>query len=94
MICYPNVVETLTASPAIDHITFIGSEPVGKKVASAASINLKPCCIELGGKDAAIVLQNADLSFFESTFMRATFQAAGQNCIGEPADNFMPTAFD
>ncbi|EIM21053.1 putative meiotic recombination-related protein [Wallemia mellicola CBS 633.66] len=82
VICYPEVVETLTTSNDIDHITFIGSELVGKKVASAASKNLKPCCIELGGKDPAIILESADLNFFESTFMRSAFQAAGQNCIG------------
>lgn len=73
----------MTTSNDIDHITFIGSELVGKKVASAASKNLKPCCIELGGKDPAIILETADLNFFESTFMRSAFQAAGQNCIGK-----------
>ncbi|TIA75568.1 hypothetical protein E3P91_00295 [Wallemia ichthyophaga] len=82
VVCYPDIVETLTTSRDIDHITFIGSELVGKKVASAASVNLKPCCIELGGKDAAVILKSTDLHFFESTFLRATFQAAGQNCIG------------
>lgn len=63
-------------------LAVIGSEPVGKIVAQAAATNLTPVCIELGGKDAAILLSDADLTSFASTFMRAAFQAAGQNCIG------------
>lgn len=63
-------------------LAVIGSEPVGKIVAQAAATNLTPTCIELGGKDCAILLPSADVSYFSSTFMRAAFQANGQNCIG------------
>lgn len=38
--------------------------------------------MELGGKDPCIILPSADLKYFYDTWMRAAFQAAGQNCIG------------
>ncbi|PWZ03707.1 Aldedh-domain-containing protein [Testicularia cyperi] len=80
--CFPDAVETLTTHPDIAHITFIGSEPVGRKVAEAACKELTPVTLELGGKDPAILLADADLGYFHSTFMRSCFQGAGQNCIG------------
>jgi acyl-CoA reductase-like NAD-dependent aldehyde dehydrogenase len=49
----------------------IGSEPVGRIVARSATENLIPTCIELGGKDCALLLPSADVKFFASTFMRA-----------------------
>ncbi|TXT12996.1 hypothetical protein VHUM_01397 [Vanrija humicola] len=82
VVCLPDVAETLTRNPTIRHITFIGSEPVGRKVALAAAENLLPTCIELGGKDPAFILPSANFKFFASTWMRGAFQSAGQNCIG------------
>ncbi|TFY81526.1 hypothetical protein EWM64_g2488 [Hericium alpestre] len=80
--CFPDQVETLTRSPLIKHITFIGSEPVGRLVAMAATEHLTPVCLELGGKDPAIVLPGTDVEQWLSTWMRGIFQNAGQNCIG------------
>ncbi|TKY89896.1 hypothetical protein EX895_001193 [Sporisorium graminicola] len=80
--CWPDAAEALTQSPDIAHITFIGSEGVGKLVAQAATKELTPVTLELGGKDPAILLSDADLKQFGSTFMRSCFQGAGQNCIG------------
>ncbi|KAJ1033886.1 hypothetical protein NDA16_000094 [Ustilago loliicola] len=80
--CFPEAAEALTQSPDIAHITFIGSEPVGRLVAQAATKELTPVTLELGGKDPAILLKDADLKYFGSTFMRSCFQGAGQNCIG------------
>jgi acyl-CoA reductase-like NAD-dependent aldehyde dehydrogenase len=51
--------------------TVIGSEVVGRKVASAAAESMIPTCIELGGKDCALLLPTTNLNFFASTFMRA-----------------------
>lgn len=48
----------------------------------AASANLTPVCLELGGKDAAILCEDADLSQAVPIIMRGTFQNCGQNCIG------------
>lgn len=80
--CFPEAAEAVTQSSDIAHITFIGSEPVGRLVAQAATKELTPVTLELGGKDPAILLKDADLKYFGSTFMRSCFQGAGQNCIG------------
>jgi acyl-CoA reductase-like NAD-dependent aldehyde dehydrogenase len=44
-----------------DKIFFTGSVATGKKIMAAASQHLTPVCLELGGKDAMIVLPDADL---------------------------------
>ncbi|KAH9947117.1 meiotic sister-chromatid recombination aldehyde dehydrogenase [Amylocystis lapponica] len=80
--CYPEDAEVLTRSPFIKHITFIGSEDVGRKVAMAATQHLTPCTLELGGKDPAIIMENTDLQRWISVLMRAFFQNSGQNCVG------------
>ncbi|SNX85232.1 related to aldehyde dehydrogenase [Melanopsichium pennsylvanicum] len=80
--CWPDAAEALTQSEHIAHITFIGSEQIGRLVAKAATKELTPVTLELGGKDPAILLEDADLNYFASTFMRSCFQGAGQNCIG------------
>ncbi|WVQ84432.1 hypothetical protein IAT38_006584 [Cryptococcus sp. DSM 104549] len=82
VVCLPDVAGKITRNELIKHITFIGSEPVGKKVAAAAAEIMVPTCIELGGKDPAFILPGTDLDFFASTWMRGAFQSAGQNCIG------------
>ncbi|EPT03543.1 hypothetical protein FOMPIDRAFT_1022465 [Fomitopsis schrenkii] len=80
--CYPEDAEAVTKSSVIRHITFIGSEEVGRKVAIAATEHLTPVTLELGGKDPAIILQHTNLKQWTSLWMRGVFQNAGQNCIG------------
>lgn len=85
VICWPNVAEHLTSHPGISHITFIGSRPVAHHVCASASKALTPVCVELGGKDPAIVFDDLSKSDFKrvcSILMRGVFQSAGQNCIG------------
>lgn len=85
VICtWPQTAGHLTSHPGISHITFIGSQPVAKLVAASAAQSLTPVLAELGGKDAAIVLDSAkgDLPRIIEILLRGTFQAAGQNCIG------------
>lgn len=84
VVTWPQTASHLTSHPAISHITFIGSRPVAQKVASSAARALIPVIAELGGKDAAIVLDSAlpDLDRITETLLRGTFQSAGQNCIG------------
>lgn len=83
-VCWPQTASHITAHPAISHITFIGSRPVCHKVAASAAKTLTPVVAELGGKDAAIVLDSAagDLPRIVEILLRGTFQASGQNCIG------------
>lgn len=80
--CYPEEAWVLTRSPMIKHITFIGSERVGKIIARDATEHLTPVTLELGGKDPCIILKDTDLNKYMSTWMRGVFQNAGQNCIG------------
>lgn len=83
-VCWPQTAGHITAHPGISHITFIGSQPVCVKVAASAAKALTPVVAELGGKDAAIVLDSAarDLPRIVEILLRGTFQASGQNCIG------------
>ncbi|OCK84736.1 aldehyde dehydrogenase [Lepidopterella palustris CBS 459.81] len=85
IICWPSVAPYLTSHPSIAHLTFIGSRPVAHAVCVSAAKTLTPVCVELGGKDAAIILDDVPDSDFQriaSILMRGVFQSAGQNCIG------------
>ncbi|RCH86189.1 Meiotic Sister-Chromatid recombination aldehyde dehydrogenase [Rhizopus azygosporus] len=66
----------------VKHVTFIGSPGVGKLVQKNAADHLVPCVLELGGKDCAILLKDADLVQAIPVLMRGVFQNCGQNCIG------------
>jgi acyl-CoA reductase-like NAD-dependent aldehyde dehydrogenase len=55
------VVNALIAHPAVRKINFTGSTAVGKIIAQAAGIHLKPVLMELGGKSSCIVLDDADI---------------------------------
>jgi len=68
--CYPEQASALTESPDIKHITFIGSETVGRIVAQAATKHLTPVTLELGGKDPAIILPGTNLNQWAPTLMR------------------------
>ncbi|WP_156670750.1 aldehyde dehydrogenase family protein, partial [Mycobacterium sp. E136] len=57
----PETGRALTANDLIDKYTFTGSSAVGKEIAKIAAEKLKPCTLELGGKSAAIILEDADL---------------------------------
>ncbi|EAU88201.1 meiotic Sister-Chromatid recombination aldehyde dehydrogenase [Coprinopsis cinerea okayama7 len=80
--CYPDQANALIQSPKIKHITFIGSETVGRKVAQAATKHLTPVTLELGGKDPAIILPGTDIPSIASILLRGVYQNMGQNCIG------------
>ncbi|KAL2758569.1 hypothetical protein ACRALDRAFT_2033297 [Sodiomyces alcalophilus JCM 7366] len=84
VVCWPQTAAHITANPRISHLTFIGSKPVCQQVAASAAKPLTPLVAELGGKDAAIVLDSAvrDLGRIAETLLRGTFQASGQSCIG------------
>lgn len=64
-----------------DFIFFTGSNRVGKIVMKAASDNLIPVCLELGGKSPAIVDKNADLKQSAERIIWAKFTNAGQTCV-------------
>ena len=81
--CWPHTANHLTSHPGINHITFIGSRPVAHAVCASAAKSLTPLCVELGGKDPAIILDDVrDMDKVASILMRGLFGSAGQNCIG------------
>lgn len=64
----------------VDKISFIGSPPTGRKICEAAAKHLTPVVMELGGKDAAIVCDDADLELATSGVLWGSFFNAGQTC--------------
>ncbi|GAX82092.1 hypothetical protein CEUSTIGMA_g9520.t1 [Chlamydomonas eustigma] len=65
-----------------DKVIFVGSTFVGKKVMAAAAATLTPVVMELGGKDAFIVCDDADVKGVIQTALKAAFLNCGQNCAG------------
>jgi glyceraldehyde-3-phosphate dehydrogenase (NADP+) len=68
----------LTGHPSIDMISFTGSSNTGKQLAKVAG--MKPLLLELGGKDAAIVLDDADLDLTVRAIVKGAFSFSGQRC--------------
>jgi acyl-CoA reductase-like NAD-dependent aldehyde dehydrogenase len=64
----------------VDLVVFTGSVATGRKVAHACAERLVPCALELGGKDAAIVLADADLERAANGVVWGAMMNAGQNC--------------
>ncbi|CAJ1509908.1 aldehyde dehydrogenase [[Mycobacterium] burgundiense] len=82
----PGGVETgraLTDNPEIDKFTFTGSSAVGKEIGKIAAEKLKPCTLELGGKSAAIILEDADLDSTLPMLLFSGLMNTGQACVGQ-----------
>ncbi|KAN0071820.1 Aldehyde/histidinol dehydrogenase [Elaphomyces granulatus] len=77
----PEVTEALIAHHAIKKVEFTGSNPVGSKIGQLCMKYLKPIFMELGGKSAAIVLEDADLEKAAALIVRGAFSHHGQICI-------------
>lgn len=64
-----------------DKVVFTGSVATGQRVAEACARHLIPCVLELGGKDAMIVLADADLEVASSAAVWGSFTNCGQACV-------------
>jgi aldehyde dehydrogenase (NAD+) len=71
----------LVSHPGVDKIQFVGSGPTASKVLTAAAATLKPCGLELGGKSAVIVFDDADLSMSPQEALSGAVSANGQGCV-------------
>jgi succinate-semialdehyde dehydrogenase / glutarate-semialdehyde dehydrogenase len=65
----------------VDLVCFTGSIVTGRKVAEAAAKRFIPACLELGGKDPAIVLESANLELATSAILWGSVVNTGQSCL-------------
>ena len=65
----------------VDLVCFTGSVATGRKVAAAAAKRFIPACLELGGKDPAIVLASANLELATSAILWGSVVNTGQSCL-------------
>lgn len=72
--------QLLAEHPAIDGISFTGSTKVGTAVMRAAAGTIKNVALELGGKNACIVFDDADIAKAAKSAVGAAFGNAGQSC--------------
>jgi aldehyde dehydrogenase (NAD+) len=74
------VSELLVRDPRVDKITFTGSTAAGRRIASICGERIARCTLELGGKSAAVILDDADLEATVRTLSAAECRISGQVC--------------
>lgn len=72
---------TIIGSTCVQGVTLTGSEKAGRAIAAQAGRHLKKCVMELGGNNACIVWEDADLDKYMETMVMARMQNTGQSCI-------------
>ena len=77
----PEVGQAIVEHPEIKAISFTGGTSTGKIVAATAAPMFKKLSLELGGKNASIVLEDADLDVAVPGVLRASFLNSGQICL-------------
>jgi len=76
----PVVGEAMARHPNVDMVSFTGSTRAGKRVSELASATVKRVALELGGKSASVVLDDADLAAAVKGTINACFLNSGQTC--------------
>jgi acyl-CoA reductase-like NAD-dependent aldehyde dehydrogenase len=76
-----DVGDELVTNPLVGGVSFTGSTAVGRQVAAKAGQMLKKACVELGGKDALIILDDADMELALNAATFGTFMHQGQICM-------------
>ncbi|MDO5641927.1 MAG: 2-hydroxymuconic semialdehyde dehydrogenase [Paracoccus sp. (in: a-proteobacteria)] len=74
--------EYLTRHPDVDGITFTGETRTGEAIMTAAAKGVRPVSLELGGKNAGIIFDDADIDKTLEGIGRACFANTGQVCLG------------
>lgn len=77
----PTAGQAAIEHPAVRKVVFVGSPETGRRVAMAAAAALKPAVLELGGKSANIVFEDANLEQACLGAQAAIFSSAGQSCV-------------
>jgi len=75
--------EHLVSHPGVDKVAFTGSTAAGRRIASICGQQLKRCSLELGGKSAAIILDDADLAATVGWLEMASLMNNGQACVAQ-----------
>jgi len=75
--------EALVSHPGIDQVSFTGSTGVGRAIMAEAGKHLKRVTLELGGKSAAVFLDDAELEVALPVVMRMAIANSGQACVSQ-----------
>lgn len=75
-----HTVGALVEHPLVAKVAFTGSTPVGRMLAEQCGRLLRPVTLELGGKSASIILEDADLSQVQPLLIRTCLRNTGQTC--------------
>ncbi|MGW1027845.1 aldehyde dehydrogenase family protein [Streptomyces sp. NPDC002577] len=78
----PDVGEALVTHPLVDMVSLTGSVRAGRRVMELASASIKKVALELGGKSANVILEDADLEQAVSVGIEDAFRNSGQVCGG------------
>ncbi len=73
--------DELVENPKVKGVSFTGSTPVGRGIMARAGAHLKKACVELGGKDSLIVLEDADMERATQAANFGSFMHQGQICM-------------
>ncbi len=86
--------EALVRDPDVAKIVFTGSTRVGVRIQELAAAQVKPVTLELGGKSANIIFEDADLDRAASSAPYAVFDNAGQDCCARSRLLVQASVFD
>jgi len=86
--------EEMVSNPLVDKIAFTGSTEIGKRVMQLASVTVKKVTLELGGKSANIILDDADLDLAVDGSAYACFFHQGQCCVAGTRLILTPKTYD
>lgn len=81
LILSPEQIEPIVENPKVKAVTLTGSEGAGKSVAAIAGKNIKKTVLELGGSNAFVVLDDADIEAAAKEGCNARMMNTGQSCI-------------
>ncbi len=76
----PAIGEAMVAHPEVDMVSFTGSTRAGKRISEVAAATIKRVALELGGKSASVVLDDADLAAAVKGTVNACLLNSGQTC--------------
>ncbi|MBT9594786.1 MAG: aldehyde dehydrogenase family protein [Vitreoscilla sp.] len=79
----PAVGEALVTHPGIAQVSFTGSPEIGRRIMASAARGLKRVVLELGGKSAAVLLDDADFGLALPAALRACMVHSGQICAAQ-----------